>query len=175
MPSYNEVASSYHSVPESLSEILAGMRISRGDDEDEVNRAEEAFPSLNLSDPDISSIDYSSNDSFLDISETSSLNSENWIAASPEQTEDRKTHCLWSCQKSGSLNICSTKFTSVEHFHSFHFDLIILLIALCGFRQVLFLSEGIFYFLLLHIITSSLLCNLPLNPSQIFPMRRNIN
>jgi hypothetical protein len=95
MSSGNDVASSYHSVPESLSDILAGVRISGVDGEDEVNRAEEVFPDLNLSDPD------SSNDSFLDISETSSLNSGNWVAASLVQTENKKTHCLWSCQKSG--------------------------------------------------------------------------
>lgn len=98
----NEVASSYHSVPESLSEILAGARISQNDDEDEVNRAEEALPGLNLNDLDITSSDTSSNDSFLDISETSSCTSDKWNAASLEQTEDKKSHCLWKCQKSGS-------------------------------------------------------------------------
>jgi len=98
----NEVASSYHSVPESLSEILAGARISQNDGEDEVNRAEEALPDLNFNDLDITSSDTSSNESFLDISETSSCNSDKWNAASPEQTEDNKSHCLWKCQKSGS-------------------------------------------------------------------------
>jgi hypothetical protein len=97
----NEVASSYHSVPESLSEILAGRRISQDNGEDEVNRAEEALPGLNLNDLDITSSYTSSNDSFLDISETSSCNSDKWSGASQEQTADRKSHCLWKCQKSG--------------------------------------------------------------------------
>jgi hypothetical protein len=97
----NEVASSYHSVPESLSEILTGMKISRDDGEGEVNRAEEVLPGLNLDDLDIISDDNSSSDSFLDISETSSLNFDNCSTAIPEHTEDKKSHCLWSCQKSG--------------------------------------------------------------------------
>jgi hypothetical protein len=151
MSGVNEVASSYHSVPESLSDILAGARIEGADGEDEVNRAEEAFPGLNLSDPD-SSNDYSSNDSFLDISETSSLNSEDWTAASPEQTGNKKTHCIWSCQKLGQLDICSiritstgeicsTRYTLIEHFFCIHSNLIKLLVALYGFRKVLLLSE----------------------------------
>jgi hypothetical protein len=94
----NEVASSYHSVPESLSEILAGARISQ---DDEVNRAEEALPGLNLNDLDIISSDTSSIDSFLDISETSSCDSDKWSAASPEKAEDKKSQCVWKCQKSG--------------------------------------------------------------------------
>lgn len=98
----NEVASSYHSVPESLTEILAGVRISGDDGEDEVNKAEEMLPGVSLNDLDISSSDNSSNDSFLDISEASSLNDDNWSAASPEQAEDKMSHCLWSSQKSGS-------------------------------------------------------------------------
>jgi hypothetical protein len=88
-------------VPESLSEILAGVRISGDDGEDEVNKAEEVLPGLNLNDLDISSNDNSNSDSFLDISEASSLNDDNWSAASPEQTENKTPHCLWNCQKSG--------------------------------------------------------------------------
>jgi len=114
------VASSYHSVPESLSEILAGARISQNDDEDEVNRAEEALPGLNLNDLDITSSDTSSSDSFLDISETSSCASDKWNASSPEQTEDKKSHCLWKCQKSGQFYACS----------SIRINLVILLIVL---------------------------------------------
>ena len=95
------MASSYHSVPESLSEILAGARISQTDGEDEVNRAEEALPGLNLNDLGVTSSDTSSNDSFLDISETSSCNSDRWSATSPEQTEYKKSHCLWKCRISG--------------------------------------------------------------------------
>jgi hypothetical protein len=97
----NEVASSYHSVPESLSEILAGVRISGDDVEDEVNKAEEVLPGLDLNDLDISSNDNSSNDSFLDISEASSLNDDNWSSTSPEQAVGKMSHCPWSCQKSG--------------------------------------------------------------------------
>jgi hypothetical protein len=59
------------------------------------------LPGLNLNDLDISSNDNSSNDSFLDISEASSLNDDNWSATSPEQAVDKKSHCLWSHQKSG--------------------------------------------------------------------------
>lgn len=116
----NEVASSYHSVPESLSEILAGARISQNDGEDDVNRAEEALPGLNWDDLDITSSDTSSNDSFLDISETSSCNSDKWNAASPERTEDKKSHCLWNCQKSGQFYTCS----------SIHINLVMLPIVL---------------------------------------------
>ncbi|KAJ4447227.1 hypothetical protein ANN_09230 [Periplaneta americana] len=96
----NEVASSYHSVPESLSEILAGARISGGEGEDEINKAEEVIPGLTLSHPDFNSNDNSSNESFLDISETSSVTEDNW-RASPENSEEKKSHCVWSCHKTG--------------------------------------------------------------------------
>jgi hypothetical protein len=92
MSSGNEVASSYHSVPESLSEMLAGAYISS---DDEPNRAEEVFPSQRLVD------DTSSNDSFLDVSETSSMTDDNWRVTSPEQ--GKQSTCVWSCQKLGKL------------------------------------------------------------------------
>jgi hypothetical protein len=101
MSSGNEVASSYHSVPESLSEMLAGVRILGEEGQDEVNKAEEVLPGANLNDSDINSNENSSNGSFVDISEASSLNDDNWSATSPGQAEDKVSHCLWSCQKSG--------------------------------------------------------------------------
>jgi hypothetical protein len=119
-------------VPESLSEIIAGVRISGEDGEDEVNKAEEMLPGLNLNDLDVSSNDNSSNDSFLDISEASSSNDDNWSASSPEQAIDKMSHCLWSHQKSGELYILS----------GIHINPIMLHIVLYSFRPVLFLSES---------------------------------
>lgn len=128
----NEVASSYHSVPESLSEILAGVRISGDDVDNEVNKAEEVLPDLDLNDLDISSNENSSNDSFLDISEASSLNDDNWSATCPEQAVDKMSHCLWNCQKSGEL------YT----FSNVHINPIMSHIVPYSFRPVLFPSQG---------------------------------
>jgi hypothetical protein len=101
MSSGNEVASSYHSVAESLSEMLDEIKISEDEGQDEVNNAEETLPDTNLNYPNINSNENSSSGSFWDISEASSLNDDNWDAASPEQAEDKMSHCLWTWQKSG--------------------------------------------------------------------------